>query len=196
MARRSKADAEKTRERLIAVANQLFQTHGYVDTSLNQICAELGITKGALFHHFGSKEKLFLAVWTRLQTDMDDAARKAAIEARSRTDPYAALLAGCRTYLKYAVRKDYQKIVLVDGPAVLGQQGWYERDFDLGAQNMNAGMRYLARKGIIDETRVDAFAVMLQSALNGAGFALARQEHGVTVDGIYEAFEAMVKGLR
>lgn len=196
MARRSKADAEKTRERLIAVATQLFHTQGYVDTSLNQICAELGITKGALFHHFGSKEGLFLAAWTGLQTDMDNAARKAAIEARSRTDPYAALLAGCRTYLKYAVRKDYQKIVLVDGPAVLGQQGWYEKDFDLGAQNMNAGMRYLARKGIIDETRVDAFAVMLQSALNGAGFALAREEHGVSADGIYKAFEAMVKGLR
>ena len=196
MPRRSKADAEKTRERLIAVATHLFQKHGYADTSINQICAELGITKGALFHHFGSKEGLFLAVWTRLQTDMDAEARTAAIAARSLTDPYASLLAGCRTYLKYAVRADYQTVVLIDGPAVLGHQGWYEKDFDLGAQNMNAGMRYLAKKGIIDEARVRAFAVMLQSALNGAGFALARREPGVTVDGIYDAFEAMVKGLR
>lgn len=196
MPRRSKADAEKTRERFIAVATDMFKTHGYADTSINQICAELGITKGALFHHFGSKEGLFLAAWTRLQEDMDGEARKAAIAARSRTDPYAALLAGCRTYLKYAVRSDYQTIVLVDGPAVLGQQGWYEKDLDLGAQNIDAGMRYLAKKGIIDARRVQAFAIMLQSALNGAGFALARKDPGVTVDGIYDAFEAMVKGLR
>lgn len=196
MPRRSKADSEKTRERFIAVATHMFQANGYADTSINQICSELGITKGALFHHFGSKEGLFLAVWTRLQEDMDAEARKAAIAARSRSDPYAALLAGCRTYLKYAVRSDYQTIVLVDGPAVLGQQGWYEKDLDLGAQNMNAGMRYLAKKGIIEEGRVHALSVMLQSALNGAGFALAREEPGVTADGIYEAFEAMVKGLR
>ena len=196
MPRRSKADAEKTRERLIAVATLLFQKHGYADTSINQICAELSITKGALFHHFGSKEGLFLAVWTRLQTDMDAEARTAAIAARSRTDPYASLLAGCRTYLKYAVRADYQTVVLIDGPAVLGQQGWYEKDHDLGAQNMNAGMRYLAKKGIIQESRVGALAVMIHNALNGAGFALARQESDVTVDGIYDAFEAMVKGLR
>jgi AcrR family transcriptional regulator len=196
MPRRSKADAEKTRERFISVAIQLFQKQGYADTSINQICNELGITKGALFHHFKSKEGLFLAAWTRLQEDMDAEARTAAIAARSRSDPYASLLAGCRTYLKYAVRSDYQTIVLVDGPAVLGQQGWYEKDFDLGAQNMNAGMRYLAKKGIVEEGRVQAFSVMLQSALNGAGFALARQEPGVTADGIYDAFEAMVKGLR
>ncbi len=196
MVKRTKADAKKTREQLVASATKLFEAKGYADTSINDICLDLGITKGALFHYFRTKQDLFLEAWTRLQVAMDTKAREAAIAARSLTDPYAAFLAGCRIYLTFATRRDYQKIVLIDGPAVLGQKGWYERDHDLGTQNVHAGVRYLSKKGIIDADRVDALAVMLQSALNGAGFALARQEPGIDADSVYDAFELMVKSLR
>ncbi|MEO1323924.1 MAG: TetR family transcriptional regulator [Pseudomonadota bacterium] len=196
MAKRSRLDAKKTREALIESATRLFEDQGYAETSIADICEELDITKGALFHHFPTKRDLFLEVWTRLQVAMDEEARTAAIAARSLTDPYSAFLAGCRTYLKFASRRDYQKIVLIDGPAVLGLKGWYESDHDLGTQNVKAGVRYLAKKGIVAEQRVSALAVMIQSALNGAGFALARDESGITVEDVYDAFESMVKGLR
>lgn len=196
MARRSKADAEKTRERLVGAAARLFETQGYADTSIADICADLDITKGALFHHFKTKDELFREVWTRLQTGMDAEARKAAIAARSLTDPYAAFLAGCRTYLKYASRSDYQQIVLVDGPSVLNVPGWYESDHDLGIQNVRAGVRYLSKKGYVAPENVEAMAVMLQSSLNGAGFALARKTPGLTPERVYSAFEALVKSLR
>lgn len=196
MARRSKADAEKTREQLIGVARKLFEAKGYASTSIVDICSSLGITKGALFHHFKNKEDLFREVWTRLQVEMDAEAREAAIAARSLTNPYGAFLAGCKVYLKYATRLDYQKIVLIDGPAVLGLKGWYESDYDLGSQNVLAGVRYLAKKGIVAPERVEPLAVMVQSALNGSGFALARGAKGVTQEGVYDAFEALVKSLR
>jgi len=196
MAKRTKADANQTREDLIQTASQLFEANGYANTSINDICDVLGITKGALFHHFKSKQDVFLETWTRLQVAMDQEARIAATAARSLDDPYSAFLAGCKVYLKYATRLDYQKIVLIDGPAILGLKGWYESDHDLGTQNVHAGMRYLAKKGIVREHRVDALAVMLQSALNGAGFALAREEKGVTAESVYDAFEVMVKSLR
>lgn len=196
MARRSKSDAEETRKQLIATASELFTQKGYAETSINDICVELGITKGALFHHFKSKQDVFLEIWTRLQKDMDQEARDAAIAARSLTDPYSAFLAGCKVYLKHAARREYQTIVLVDGPSVLGLQGWYERDHDLGIENVHAGVRYLAKKGIVAERRVYALAIMLQNALNGAGFALAREAEGVTADSVYEAFETLVKAMR
>lgn len=180
MARRSSIDAKKTREDLIGAATQRFQNTGYADTSIKDICDDLNITKGALFHHFSTKQDLFLEVWTRLQVEMDQAAREAAIAARSLADPYSAFLAGCRVYLTFASRRDYQQIVLVDGPSVLGVKGWYENDHDLGTQNVEAGVRYLAKKGIIDPSRVTALAIMVQSSLNGAGFALARGEPGIT----------------
>jgi AcrR family transcriptional regulator len=196
MGRRSKSDAEDTRERLIGAARARFTQDGYADTSINDICEDLGITKGALFHHFKSKQDLFAEIWQRLQVEMDAEAREAAVAARSRTDPYSAFLAGCRIYLKYAARPEYQKIVLVDGPSVIGLQGWYEQDHDLGIENVRAGVRYLAKKGIVAEHRVDALAIMLQNALNGAGFALAREAEGITADGVYDAFESLVKSIR
>ena len=83
MARRSKIDAEKTRQQLIDTAARLFEARGYADTSIAEICAELDMTKGALFHHFRSKEELFREVWTNLQVEMDNQAREAAIAARN-----------------------------------------------------------------------------------------------------------------
>jgi AcrR family transcriptional regulator len=196
MARRSQVDAKKTRQQLLADAAHLFSTQGYSNTSVADICTASKTTKGALFHHFKSKQSLFLEIWTSLQVAMDAEAREAAIAARSLTDPYSAFLAGCRVYLKYATRRDYQKIVLIDGPSVLGMKGWYEEDHALGSQNVLAGVRYLAKKGIVAEGHVEALAVMLQSALNGVGFALSREEDGVTPEKVYSAFEAMVRSLR
>ena len=196
MAKRSQADAEKTRQQLLEEATTLFATKGYSETSISDICDAAQITKGALFHHFKSKQALFLEIWTNLQVSMDSEARRAAIAARSLSDPYSAFLAGCRTYLTYATRRDYQKIVLIDGPSILGMKGWYEQDHDLGSQNVLAGVRYLAKKGIVEEHRVRALAIMLQSALNGSGFALSREQDGITKETVYDAFETLVKSLR
>ena len=196
MAKRSKLDAEKTRERLIEAAGRLFGAHGYAETSISDICDDLGITKGALFHHFKTKEALFREVWTRLQVEMDTEARRKAIAARSLTDPYAAFMAGSRTYLNYVARQDFQQIVLIDGPAVLGQKGWYESDHDLGIQNVTAGVRYLAKKGRVAPENVEPMAILLQSALNGAGFALLRDPDAATAERFYAAFETLVKSLR
>lgn len=196
MAKRSTIDAEKTRQTLIAAALKHFSEKGYKETSLADICDTARTTKGALFHHFQSKESLFKEVWVMLQTNMDLEARRAAIAARSSTDPYAAFMAGCRIYLEWAAQRDYQQIVLTDGRSVLGQAGWYEDDHKLGNQNVMAGVRYLAKKGLVDTARIKPLAVLLQSALNGAGYALMRGDDGVTSKSVFEAFEVMVKSLR
>ena len=196
MARRSKIDAEKTREQLLVDATYLFTTKGYADSTIADICERSGITKGGLFHYFKTKEDLFFEVWTRVQTQMDDEARDAGIAGRSDSDPYAAFLAGCRVYLNWTARDDYRTIVIIDGPSVLGQAKWYQYDHALGIKNVEAGMRYLSKQRIIASRHVSSLAQMVQGALNGAGFAIARGEEGVTPDTAYEAFEALVRSLR
>ncbi len=195
MARRSKSAAKKTREQLLEDATFLFGTVGYANTSLDDICARSDTTKGAFFHHFKSKKDLFFEIWTDLQKQMDAASRKEGIAARSKTDPYSALMAGSRVYLDWVTRKDFQLIVLIDGPAVLGISSWYQGDYDLGIQGVRANMRYLAKLGIIAEHRIDLLAMMVQGAINSSGFALSRGEEGVTVEGVYEAIEVLVRGL-
>ncbi|MEO0465621.1 MAG: TetR family transcriptional regulator [Pseudomonadota bacterium] len=196
MARRSKADAEKTRQDILIAAKDVFTAHGFAETKVSMIVENAGITKGALFHHFASKDELFEILWETLQAQMDEQARLNAIAARSLTDPYAAFIAGCRTYLRWAAKPDYQQIVLIDGPSVLGLSGWYEADNDLGRQNVQTGIRYLAKKGIVAKARVPALSVLVHNALNGAGFAMARGEPGITADSVMDAFEAVLKSLR
>jgi len=196
MARRSKEDAEKTRATILETARQLFETQGFSETRVSQIVERAGITKGALFHYFKTKEELFRAVWEKLQGEMDAEARENAISARSRDDPYASFLAGCKTYLHWAARRDYQQIVLIDGPSVLGLSGWYEADDELGRSNVKAGIAHLVNEGIVQKRRLPALSVLVHNALNGAGFALARGEPDVTEASVLDAFEAVLKSLR
>lgn len=196
MPKRTKEQAAETREALLRAARESFANQGFAATSVASVVASAGTTKGALFHYFSSKEALFLEVWTSLQLEMDAAARDAAIAARSKDDPYAAFLAGCRVYLEHATRPDYQTIVLVDGPSVLGMARWHELDFKLGMNNMTQGAAYLARQGLLPENRIRPAAVLLQAALNGAGFALSSSYQDVTPDELFATFEQVLRGLR
>lgn len=195
MAKRSKEDAEKTRAVILRQARKLFEKQGYAETSVAQICEKAKITKGALFHYFPNKDSLFEQVWNDLQIQMDASAREAAIAARSRTDHYAAFLAGIRTYLEWATRPDYQQIVLIDGPSVLGMSGWYEADNHLGRENTMAGMKWLARHGLIKPDLAVPLAVLFHNALNGAGFAISRGGNDITAENALEAFETMLKAM-
>lgn len=196
MAKRTQKDAEETRRNIVEAAKYLFETEGYGPTSIAAIAEHAGVTKGALFHYFDSKEELFVEVWTQLQLAMDKAAGRAAIKARDPDDPYAAFLAGCKVYFQWCTRADYQKIVLVDGPSVLGMKRWRELDFSLGQENMLRGASYLARKGRFPATEIRPFSIMLQSALNGAGFALAAKEKGISRVSLFRSFERLLRGLR
>ncbi|MFN7164185.1 MAG: TetR family transcriptional regulator [Hyphomonas sp.] len=196
MAKRTSAQAAETREAILAAARSLFAARGYAASSLADIVEAAGVTKGALFHHFAGKEDLFLEVWRLLQTEMDAAAGAAAIGNRSKQDPYAAFLAGCRVYLEWSIRPDYQRIVLVDGPAVLGMQRWHKLDFELGSENMTRGTEFLARRGHFPLDLAKPAALLLQGALNGAGFALSVETPEITADQAFQTFERLLRGLR
>lgn len=195
MPKRTKAQAAETREALLRAARRAFTDEGYAGASLNAIAAEAGASKGAVFHHFTSKEALFVEVWTLLQVEMDKAAAAAAVAGRSRDDPYAAFLAGCRVYLDWALREDYRRIVLIDGPSVLGMNRWHELDFALAKDNITRGTEYLASKGRFPMEKARPAAILLQAALNGAGFALAADHPDISADDVFSTFERLLRGL-
>ncbi|MEO7245199.1 MAG: TetR family transcriptional regulator [Rubrivivax sp.] len=67
MVRRTKADALATRERIIDAAELLFQARGVSHTSLNDIAAAAGVTRGAVYWHFRDKGDLFNAMMDRVR---------------------------------------------------------------------------------------------------------------------------------
>ena len=71
MVRRTKKDAAETRTLILETATVLFEQNGYKATTLDEIAKTLGLTKGAIFHHFSSKKDLFTQIWVELQKEMD-----------------------------------------------------------------------------------------------------------------------------
>jgi TetR/AcrR family acrAB operon transcriptional repressor len=62
--RRTKEEAEITRQNLLTHALNVFSRHGYAETRLEDIAAEARVTRGAIYHHFGSKAELYNAMVT------------------------------------------------------------------------------------------------------------------------------------
>ncbi|MBI3452236.1 MAG: TetR/AcrR family transcriptional regulator [Rhodospirillales bacterium] len=90
MGRRKGKDTAATRDRLLAAAQRLILAQGFAGTTVDDICAAAGLTKGAFFHHFDSKETLCRAAaesWAQQGTDMF-----AAAPAFARDDPRERVL--------------------------------------------------------------------------------------------------------
>ena len=153
------------------------------------------MTKGALFHHFNSKQDLFTEVWRECQIGMDASANAAAIAARSKTDPFAAFLAGCREYIRFLIDPEFRRIAMVDGPGVLGAEEWHKQDAALGLSTIEAGVGYLSHKGLIEANRVHALSLLLFGALTEAGFALGRGDTQTTADELLENFEHILRSV-
>lgn len=119
-ARRSRAEMiAVTTEKLIATARAAFARDGYAASSMVAITAEAGLTRGALYHHFGGKEGLFEAVVRQIDGELG-----AKLEAvwDGIADKRTALRATCAAFLDSALDPEIQRILFVDAPAVLGQR--------------------------------------------------------------------------
>jgi AcrR family transcriptional regulator len=108
---------EATTTQLIAAAQRLFGRDGYGATSIDAVAATAGMTKGAAYHHFASKEALFRAVFVRAQEQVAAELEQAT---GAEPDPWSALRRGCRTWLERCLDPQFRQIVLLDGPSVLG----------------------------------------------------------------------------
>jgi AcrR family transcriptional regulator len=116
---------ESTRARLVATATELFAERGYEATSVEQVLARAGVSKGSLYHHFASKDALFEAVLDAVEAGV---AQKTMRAARGIDDPVEALRAACRAWLRLARDKTVRQIVLIDAPAAMGWERWREID--------------------------------------------------------------------
>ena len=109
----------ETIEQLVRSARLRFAQSGYAATPMDALCAEAGLTRGALYHHFGGKDGLLEAVVC--QIDSEITAEVEAAFGRS-TDPWIGLQAGLSVYLSQALKPEIQQILIRDAPAALGHR--------------------------------------------------------------------------
>jgi AcrR family transcriptional regulator len=164
---------QATRQRLISVATGLFAERGFEGTSIDAVLHEAGVSRGSLYHHFGSKEALFEAALTAI---MEEAGRQTVVAAAGASDAASALRAGCVAWVRLASDPVVQRVMLIDAPAVLGWQRWRDLDEQQALGLLTAGLRAAAREGRLQPELVDMFAHVLAAALAEIALVIARAE--------------------
>ncbi|MCD2166174.1 TetR/AcrR family transcriptional regulator [Comamonas koreensis] len=173
MVRRTRAEMEATRASLLVTARQELAKHGYTDTSMDDLTAQAGLTRGALYHHFGDKKGLLAAVVAQIDDEMD--ARLQAISDQAE-DPWQGFRNRCRAYLEMALEPEIQRIVLRDARAVLGGASPDSQRHCL--HSMQTLISALMAQGIVAPADVQALASLIYGSLAEAAFWIAEGDDG------------------
>jgi len=182
-----------TRERLIEAGRAQFGAHGYDRASLDAILAAAGVKRGALYHHFVSKQELFDAV---LDREIAQIAARIAKAAGAATDPVESLRIGCRTWLRMALDPELQRIVLLDPPSVVGWTRWRELDEVHTLGGLRRNLELIAKQGRLADGDIDLFAHMVLASLSEAALLIARAEKPRSALKVGEAaVETLLAGL-
>jgi AcrR family transcriptional regulator len=178
MARTTAVEAAATRDKLCRVGRRLFATKGFGSTSAEEIVEAAGLTRGALYHHFEGKEGLFEAVLEQVMAELHQRLRHAGERA---ADPLSALRAGIAEYLRACAEEGIRRIVLVDGPGVLGWKRWREMDLRFGLGLLRQALGAAMASGALPRQQPDILAHLLAGALIDAGMLIGNSPGDVAL---------------
>lgn len=183
-----------TRAALIAAGRKLFARDGYEAVSSEALVAEAGVTRGALYHHFDGKRGLFAEVFEQVEAELVSRFDLSGLDGEQ---PLDVLIAAVDQFLDISLEADVQRIALLDGPAVLGWEEWYEVETKYGLGLIEGGLRAAADAGQIKPVPAAELAVMLLGALTEAALLLARAEDpDAARERSGAALRALIEGLR
>lgn len=176
--------SDRMRATLVRVAREEFAAKGFAGTSTPEIAAAADVSRGALYHHFTDKAALFRAV-----VEHEQAAVAAAIEAAtaSISEPFETIMVGGEAYLEALRDPGRRRILLIDGPAVLGDAAFREPDTRHTARALETGITRAIEAGTMRPFPVKALTNLLTAAFDRAALADdGSSDYVVTLRGIIE----------
>jgi AcrR family transcriptional regulator len=185
-----------TRHALVEVAERLFTEHGYAATSLDAIVAGADVTKGALYHHYSGKQALFEAVFEKVESA---GAQDIQSALKGDQDPYEKALAGLRAFLAVVRQPSYSRIVIQDGPSVLGYERFREQEERSTFANVLDIVRAVLSAGDwrLDDAMEHTFARIFFGAMSSAGANVSTSEDpDAEAERVEQAIGFILSGLR
>lgn len=189
--RRAEHSAE-TQQRLIEAARRLFAERGYAATGTEDLVAAARMTRGALYHHYADKRDLFRAVFERVEQDL---ALRVAVAGAGGGDPWERMRAGTRGLLEACRDPAIARIVLIDGPSVLGWAEWRRIDSQYAFGIVRAALEANIEAGNLPALAIVPLTHLYLGGLNEAALAVAAaadpkaaiEEFLVTLNAIMDA---------
>jgi len=185
---------EKTQTAIVRAAKRIFGERGFAATTMNDIAAGARVAKGAVYHHFPTKEALFEAVFEQvsleLVSDLDRISR-------AEKDTLAAMAAGTHAYFSACSKGATGRIILRDGPAVLGWERWRDIDAKHFGGKFPRALAAAMDAGLIARQPVEPLARLLLGAVTEAAVACsAGQDIGKAGAEYARAFRSLLDALR
>ena len=180
----------ETSKKILAIARKHFSLKGFSETSLEEIVDELGMTRGALYHHFRNKKTLFTAVLAQIQSELGSYVEKNALEAH---DSWEQLVEGCVAFVRFATLTENKRILLLDGPNVVEWKEWRRQDESNSFFHLREQLDILSKEGRLISINLDMAAHMISGALNELSLFLAEKEEEAEVRG---AVSSLLKGFK
>ncbi len=186
--------AEITRQALLDSALELFMSKGFQRTSIEDIVQRARVTRGALYHHFKSKEEVFAVVYSGI-------ARELVVRIESEIDKtdghWNKALAGCRAFLDCCIDPGFKSIRLDDAIGALGWRKWREIDSSFTMRVLKDLLSEMRTSGELSVDSVDHAANMVYSLLVEAALNIARAKDKRAVhDEMIQVIDKMLTGLR
>jgi AcrR family transcriptional regulator len=193
--RRTQAErTEATRGALLAAARPLFAERGYDEVSAEQIVRAAGVTRGALYHHFGGKAALLDAVYEQLEREVTERIARVVLGSELES-PLEAMRAGVGAFLDECAKPEVRQIALHDAPAVLGWERWREVAAANGLGLIEASLAAAIEAGELRPLPVRPTAHLLLGALDEAAMLTARSEDPIDRAETTAVLGALLDGL-
>lgn len=189
--RSNETRSRETQGALLDAARALFVEHGYADSSTPMIVKRAGTTRGALYHHYPDKKAIFRAVLEREAERVAEAISKSGADIGNQS-PLKALLQGADAYFEAMQVDGRTRLLLVDGPAILGALKMAEIEGRHARGSLEQGLTELTRNAAMEPPAFRALCELLSSMFDRAALAVAE---GAPVEPFREAIHRVLSGL-
>ncbi len=182
---------EETHKKLLKAARKYFGEYGYANTSMEAFTASVGLTRGALYHHFGNKKGLFAEVVMEIDTEVDELLQEIS---NQETDPWQALYKRGIAYLTHSLEPEFQQILLKDAKAILGSElmNIQRRSMDSDIALIEQGIQ----QGIIKPASPRILAIMLDGSLFESAFWIAEDNPEIRLAETLDGWRILLEGIK
>jgi AcrR family transcriptional regulator len=184
----------ETQAALLAAAREIFTAHGFTESSIADIVDRAGSSVGSLYHHFGGKSELFIALWQQHQAAHEEAASKAVAEARNQgvTDPGELFDAGARAFMNGSWERRDLALLFASGDV---PPGWEVMRRRRGREWIGQNDSLLR---LTDRPEDRVYAAILTSLIGEGAYEVAaapsRREADKIIDAVSEYARRLMSG--
>ncbi len=182
----------QTRSKILEIARKKFISKGFHNTSLQEIVNEIGLTRGAFYHHFKNKEEIHFELMKTIQNELGDHVANKSMQS---TELWEQLILGCVAFIEKAIDKDVMQILLIDGPSIVSWESWKEMDSENSESYLREHILILQNHGIVKIINIDYLTSFISGALNELAINISRTNQ-YDINEIEELIRMMLEGIK